>query len=412
MKLNAGLHLTCSTNDPRIETWAETFQTLKLYAIPLRERLAPARSFGLGLRLTHRAAHELSDRATLLEFQRWLGKNHCYVFTVNGASFGRFHSHRLKEQIYEPDWTSPERVTYTNLLVDLLAQLVPAGVDGSVNTLPGSFKGFYLHADEIKMVRQNLWRCVEHVARVSAQTGRPLHLALEPEPLCLLESSGEILQFFDRFRIEHPRDERLAEHLGINYNTCHFAVEFEEPANALACLIYHSIKISKIQLSAALTLRPTPDSLQALRSLPDDGFLHQVVVCRSDGQRFIYADLRDAFAGEAAEPVEAAPAPESDPNNPSPLTPEWRVHCHVPLHSPPQPLFNRTADHVLDTLDLLASSEVPCSQLEIEQGMCSVLPEGSTDWDPIENVAAEYDWTLRQLADRGLLVNTGSRAAG
>jgi len=38
-------------------------------------------------------------------------------------------------------------------------------------------------------------------------------------------------------REEHRGDSRLADHLGINYDTCHLAVEFEEPKEALGALI-------------------------------------------------------------------------------------------------------------------------------------------------------------------------------
>ena len=88
----------------------------------------------------------------------------------------------------------------------------------------------------LQVIRENLWHCVEHIAKVSERAKCKLHLGLEPEPLCLLENSGETVRFFDQMRSEHPRDPRLAEHLGVNYDTCHFAVEFEEPQNALSAL--------------------------------------------------------------------------------------------------------------------------------------------------------------------------------
>jgi len=135
-----------------------------------------------------------------------------------------FHGVRIKEQVYSPDWTTAERLAYTKLLVDLLARLLPADVEGSVSTLPCGFKLLIMTSEELKIIRDNLWRCVEHVARVSAQTGRKLHLGLEPEPMCLLETSSEVVQFFDRLRGEHRNDPRLREHLGVNYDTCHLAV--------------------------------------------------------------------------------------------------------------------------------------------------------------------------------------------
>ena len=70
-------------------------------------------------------------------------------------------------------------------------------------------------------------------------------LGLEPEPLGLLETTRETVDFFDRLRDEYPGDSRLDEFLGVTYDTCHLAVEFEEPAEALALLQSHRVKISK-----------------------------------------------------------------------------------------------------------------------------------------------------------------------
>ncbi len=388
MKLNAGLHLAYCTNVHRGETWAETFDSLNQYTLRVRERVCPKQPYGIGLRLSNDAAVELSDRNTLLEFQRWLGKNQCYVFTINGFPFGRFHGAKVKENVYAPDWTSPERLAYTNLLFDLLSQLAPAGVEASVSTVPGSFKGFALHGEDLKKIRDNLWRCIDHIARLSYQTGRKLHLGLEPEPMCLLECSGETIQFFDRMRADHPRDERLGQHLGVNYDTCHFAVEFEEPQNALGCLMQRGIKISKIHLSSALKVRPTAEVREALAAFVEDTYLHQVVVSRSDGQRLIYRDLDEALAGEAAETNgEAA---------------EWRIHFHIPLHSPPTEHFGTTSDHILGTLDLLAANPGVCTHLEMETYTWEVLPAELKDRDVVDQLTAEYEWTLAALKERGL----------
>jgi hypothetical protein len=358
----------------------------------VRERVCPKQPYAIGLRLSNQAAHELSERNTLLEFQRWLEKNRCYVFTINGFPFGRFHGGKVKEQVYAPDWTSPERLAYTNLLFDLLARITPEGVEASVSTLPGSFKGFPLRGEDLKKIRENIWRCVEHIAQVSRQTGRKMHLGLEPEPLCLLESSGETIQFFDRMRAEHPHDPRLTEHLGVNYDTCHFAVEFEEPQNALGCLIQRGIKISKLHLSSALKVRPTAETREKLMAFTEDVYLHQVVVCRGDGQRFIYRDLDEALVGEPLEPegLENGDAAE------------WRIHFHVPLHSPPTPVFDTTSDHILDTLDLLAANPGMCTHLEMETYTWEVLPEEMKQRDVVDQLTAEYEWTLENLRERGL----------
>ncbi|HEV2435433.1 MAG TPA: metabolite traffic protein EboE [Verrucomicrobiae bacterium] len=391
MRLNHGLHLAYCTNIHRGETWRETFESLQTHTLAVRERVCPQKPFAIGLRLSNWAAHELSESATLLAFQRWLAQKNCYVFTINGFPFGQFHQLRVKEQVYLPDWTSPERLAYTNLLFDLLSKLLPAGVEGSVSTLPGSFKGFRLHPDALKSARSNLWHCIEHIAHLSEETGRKLHLGLEPEPLCLLESSGETIQLFDRMRIEHPRDPRLAEHLGVNYDTCHFAVNFEEPQNALPCLSQHGIKISKIHLSSALKVHPTAETCQALKAFANDVYLHQVVVRMPAGNRNIYYDLPDALSD-----------PDARRSAPDGTLPEWRIHFHVPLHAATAPPFETTSDHLLAVLDLLAENPKLCSHLEMETYTWEVLPPELKSQSVVEQLSAEYEWLLPQLAERGL----------
>src|SRR5688500_7154414 len=139
MKLNYGLHLAYCTNIHRGENWPQTFDALKQYTLAVKERVCPKGPYAIGLRLSDLASRELSDPQTLLSFKRWLDQNHCYVFTINGFPYGRFHGGPVKEKVYLPDWTTQERLAYTNRLFDILAQLLPAGVEGSVSTVPGSY---------------------------------------------------------------------------------------------------------------------------------------------------------------------------------------------------------------------------------------------------------------------------------
>ena len=394
MKLNAGLHLACISNVHRGETWEETFESLKKHTLPLRERVCPSQPFGLTLALTHRAARELSEGAALFEFLRWLAHNQCYIVALDGGPVRSFRQAPVRELVYEPDWASPERLAYTNLLFDLLARLLPEGITGNVATLPGSYKVFHVHADQLRAIRNMLWHCLEHIARVSEQTGRNLCLSLEPEPLCLLESSGETIQFFDRMRAEHPRDPRLAEHLSVNYDTCHFAVEFEEPQDALLCLQQHGIKVANIHLSSALKAHGRAEARAALAALPDDGYLHQVVIRHPDGERVIYPGLREALATEPEE-NEAGSSGEAG-------TSEWRVHFHLPLHSPPVAPFDNTHDHILTTLDLLMENPGLCSCLQIKSEAWDMLPEALRSADLPGRLGFEYDWLLTGLVERGL----------
>jgi hypothetical protein len=388
MKLSHDLHLSYSTNIHRGENWAETFDGLKRYTLAVRQQVCPDAPYAIGLRLSDLASRELSEPEALREFRRWLDQEHCYVFTINGFPYGRFHGGRVKEQVYVPDWTTRERVEYTNRLFDLLAEIVPTGVEGSVSTVPGSFKEFIQTEDQRRAMRSNLWQCVEHIAQLSERSGKKFHLGLEPEPLCYLETSAETVQFFEELRADRPNDSRLGEHLGVNYDTCHLAVEFEEPHDAIRSFQDHGVKISKLHLSSALKVRPTADVRQALKAFADDIYFHQVIARAPDGTLTRYRDLDVAL-----HPQAELRDPPSD---------EWRIHFHIPLHSRPTPLFDNTSDHLLGVLDALRKNPALCSHLEMETYTWEVMPPELKNRTVVDQLVAEYRWCLEQLAARGI----------
>ena len=388
MRLHYGLHLAYCTNVHPGETWDQTLDSLNRWTLKVKDQLNCSDPFAIGLRLSDRASRELMDEPRLLEFQRWLERHRCYVFTINGFPFGSFHGTRVKEQVYVPDWTSDQRFEYTKRLFDLLARLLPPDVEGSVSTLPGSFKEFIQHIDQLQRIRDNIWSCVEHIARLSDRTGHELHLGLEPEPLGLFENSAETARFFDELRQQHPGDPRLDRHLGVNYDTCHFAVEFEEPRDAVALLQAHGIRFSKIHLSNALKLRPSAAAVAQLAAFADDVYLHQVIARKDNGPLARFKDLPLALKRSMTKSDRAAE--------------EWRVHFHVPLHCHATGEFETTNDHVLGLLKLLQAQPRLCSHLEMETYTWAVLPDALKTRDVSEQIVNEYQWTLQHLAERGL----------
>jgi hypothetical protein len=386
MELSGGLHLAYCTNIHRGETWAEIFSNLERYTLQVRERIGRGGPYAVGLRLGEVASRELNEPDAMLAFRRWLDRHESYVFTINGFPYGRFHGTRVKEQVYAPDWTTAERVVYTNRLFDLLAELVPAGVEGSVSTVPCSFKSFITSQDQVRAMRARLWETIEHVAALSDRCGRRLHLGLEPEPLCYLETSEETVRWFDQMRDGRSDDPRLGEHLGVNYDACHLAVEFEEPHAAIAQFEQAGIRLSKIHFSSALKVRPTFEARAALAAFKDDVYLHQVVARRPDGSLRRHADLEPALALAADESWE----PDE----------EWRIHFHIPLHCQPGALFESTTDHLLGLFDILSARPDLCSHAEMETYTWEVLPPEIKQRDVVEQLVAEYQWTLARWNER------------
>lgn len=378
MKLPSGAHLAYCTNVHRGETWAETMDALDRHVLEVRRRVGQGKPYGLGLRLSAKAAAELSAGEELLKFRRWLDRNDAYIFTINGFPYGSFHGGPVKERVYLPDWAEPERLEYTVQLFELLAQLVPAGVEGSVSTVPASFKGFMRPGREAKIFEQ-LADCARQIDRIAETSGRDLHLGLEPEPLCHLETTPETVSFFERWHAAQPDAAKLSRRVGVNYDCCHLAVEFESAPASLKQLADAKIRLSKLHLSSALRVTADAAGRAALASLAEPTYLHQVVT--SSGQRF--ADLDQALQRSSA--VE-----------------EWRVHFHIPLHATPGGVFQDTRDHLRGALDWLKEHPRSCSHLEMETYTWAVLPGTWKDAKVEDQVVREYAWTLGELAKRGL----------
>ena len=80
-------------------------------------------------------------------------------------------------------------------------------------------------------------------------SGKTITLALEPEPCCYLETVEDAVAFFRDF-LRHPElvgelarelglsvsnsERAVRRHIGLCYDACHMAVQFEEPEQAIS----------------------------------------------------------------------------------------------------------------------------------------------------------------------------------
>ena len=401
MNLGAGVHLTYCSNIHPGESWAEVRANFDRFVLSVRDRLDVDGDFGIGLRLSARAASELSAPDTLAEFREFLRRERMYVFTINGFPYGTFHGARVKEDVYLPDWRDPERLRYTNELADLLAELLPeagpgkAAIEGSVSTVPGAFKPALGGRDDIDAMVEHLLRHVAHLVALRQRTGKSIALALEPEPHCFLETVDETIEFFARdlhgaaavertmalTGLHRDAAERaLHEHLGVCLDLCHAAVEFEDAAACLAALDRAGIRVHKMQISAGLRLPSLDDaSLAALRRFDDRVYLHQVVQRRL-GHLSRFADLPAALAS-----LDGASAER-----------EWRVHFHVPIFLAELAPFASTQSFVREVLAIQRRAPVS-SHLEVETYTWDVLPEPFRSGSVDEAIARELQWVRAEL---------------
>ncbi|MBB5353773.1 sugar phosphate isomerase/epimerase [Haloferula luteola] len=368
-------HLAYCTNIHPAESWDETHAALVRHALKVRDLVAPSGPFAIGLRLSARAARELLAGDQLARFRDWLESENAYVFTINGFPYGNFHGTRVKEKVFQPDWTDPARLEYTKELFTILSELAPLEGGGSVSTLPGSHKTF--HADEA-LILDPLIELAGFIDALSEVSGRDLHLGLEPEPLGHFENTQETLRFFDRLLDAAPDHELVKRRIGINYDSCHFALQYEDPRSSLGAFAAEGLRISKIHLSAAVALDPrVPGAVEAIRPFDEPTYFHQVIARHPDGQLERYVDLPDGLAaydsGTTAE--------------------QWRVHFHIPLDAQPAPPLRSTRQHAADTLAWCREFPGHCHHFEIETYTWGVLP-AEFRREVEDQIAAEYRWVL------------------
>ena len=182
-------HLVYCSNIHPGESWAEVYGNLTTYLPEIRDKLSWRGPLGIGLRLSAEAAETLARPGELSSFRRFLSSGPYYVATINGFPYGPFHGEPVKEQVYLPDWLDEERLLYTNRLPTILAEL-PGELETarSVSTVPGAFKECVRSDGEVREMAERMLRHVLFLSALEATTGRTVTLALEPEPMCYLET--------------------------------------------------------------------------------------------------------------------------------------------------------------------------------------------------------------------------------
>jgi hypothetical protein len=388
------VHLTYCTNIHPGERWTDVHAAIETHVPGVKQRVAPDRPFGLGLRLGAAAAEDLQNPAAREALRESLRRHDLYVFTLNGFPYGPFHGTPVKTAVYRPDWAEPARLSYTQRLVEILADLLPADVEGSISTVPGCFRPRARDLGVLEAIAHGLLTCTAQLWRLGTETGKHIALALEPEPHCLLERIDETIEFFESRLLAGEAFEAftratglgrteaevvIRRHLGVCLDTCHAAVEFEDPVAIVARLRAAAVRIAKVQVTTGLKVTPvTPRTLEPLRSFADPVYLHQTVARRGDTLTR-YLDLPEA--------LETATNADAD---------EWRVHFHVPVFCARLDALGNTQDFLEPCLASILETGAS-RHFEIETYTWDVLPPRHRDVPIDEAIARELLWTLERL---------------
>ena len=205
-----------------------------------------------------------------------------YVFTINGFPYGSFHGTRVKERVFQPDWTERARLDYTKDLFRILAAIARPGTGASVSTLPGSHKTF--RADEAIDPPQpdrtggrgsKPWRWKP--ATTSTSAWNPNHSGIS-------KTRRKRSAFFERLHADAPDSGIIRRRIGVNYDACHFALEYDDARASLDALTarrhphFQDPSLQRAGLRSRATRRRSP------RSVPSTSRTISIRFCSATGR--------------------------------------------------------------------------------------------------------------------------------
>lgn len=378
------LRLTYCGNVHAASTVDGFVATLERHAAPVAAAARhDRRAFGLGVWWPAPVAHALAhDEAQCDVVRAAMERLRMPLWTANVFPHGDFHGEVVKTAVYEPDWSTEERLVYTRDCAAAAAALAAQGSVVPLSTLPLGYRAHGNVPDLRKMAR-NLARAASMLAAIEERTGVRCVLALEPEPFCLLERAAEAGEFLERWLFDEGAWPTVSEavlrrHLGVCVDLCHLFVVDEDPLAAIADLRARGIAVPKVQVSSCLELRSV-EGLDELLAFAEPRYLHQTVA--ATGLRAL--DLDDV----ARRRAEFARALESG---------SVRTHYHMPLWWDRDGAFGSTRRALERALAGIAELADP-PLCEVETYTWSVLPDAMRDAPLSDLLARELDFAAKRL---------------
>ncbi len=386
------------------ESLGELVELLRGPAAKVRTAWRGEGDMGAGLWLPLKSAQAIAtDEEAAKQVREALSESGLFAFTVNAFPAGGFHAAWVKERVYRPTWTSDVRLDYTRLACRALARLLPDGTRGSVSTVPVAYKAFGEAETDPVAAASNLGRLTLDLLRLESETGHEVSLALEPEPLATLSTTGDAIAFLQTHVFAGAARRELTESglspadaeaalrrfIGLCVDTCHLACEFETISTSLAAIADAGIRVVKAQLSSALQLdSPASNVLGRVRlmAFSEPRYLHQSIAQTASGEKIVAGDLPQVFTATGA----------LDPRFNDAET--LRVHFHVPLCWEGDTGLGTTR-HVLE--EGLAALCEATDHLEVETYTFDVFPEAQRErfgGDVVKMIVAELRWAEERLA--------------
>ena len=382
------LPLSYCTNVHPGQSVGEVDDGLDRYTARVRENLGDP--LAAGLWLARPVVTELLQSETeIQQFAERLRQRDLTCYTLNAFPYGDFHSARVKENVYIPDWSQQTRLDYTVDCARVLTSLMPEGTEGSISTVPLGFKEFSHPTDFLDNACRQLIDLARRLDELYDETGKLVRLAIEPEPFCLLETTAEAISFFEQLWQEADASDSgdvVRRTIGLCYDICHQSVEFEDVGDSIRSLQQAEIRINKVHITCALQLERPAENVEARQALAryvEPRYLHQTMARTPGGEILRSVDLTAELALE----------PDADFQNAD----MWRIHFHVPVDAETLGPLSTTRADLRPALSAVAMLDY-APHLEVETYTWEVLPDGQTA-DLVDGLTRELSATRELLAD-------------
>lgn len=367
----------------------QTETNLKTHARRVQEILGGNEPLGVGLWLSASTAQSLRDPQTLNQFATLLGENQWMPYTFNGFPYGDFHQAVVKHNVYLPTWWDPARLEYTLNLVHILDRLLLTGEEGSISTMPIAWGTPEPTEQQWQQTVRHFLELVDHLAELEETTQRLIYVCIEPEPGCLLDTTEDVIQFFQERLFPAGDVDRIRRYLRVCHDVCHAAVMFEDQSAVLRKYTEAGILIGKVQISSAielpfgeLTEEARDEVLRQVSQFAEDRYLHQTTIRTATGTLRYLEDLPQALKAAAANP---------------PRDETWRIHFHMPIYLDQVGLLRTTQSHIGDFLSEIRSHE-EVRHFEVETYAWSVLPQELQHAELADGIAQEIGWLRQQMS--------------
>jgi len=353
--------------------------SLEKYAVDIKSRVQSEQPLAIGLWLSAKTACQILTEKRLAEFRAFLESKGLRAFTMNGFPYGNFHGETVKYQVYKPDWTRPERFDHTANLVRILTRLIPEGSQAGISTLP---LGWPRRQFDYSKAADNLTRIAELLRINELRTGKLIHLDIEPEPGCILSSSGDVVSFFKNYLLPGRLEKDILRYIRVCHDICHASVVFEDQQAAISNYVSNGIRIGKVHVSSAIEAEISTENFQPvldqLQTFQEDRYLHQTYIRQSD-RIVAYDDLPRAIR-------------DVDARTGGTL----RCHFHVPIFIEKFGHLKTTRHEILDCLQNIYKMS-DCRHFEVETYAWTVLPDELKTKDLAQGIARELLWMQEKL---------------